>query len=114
MAVMPSDQHAEPPIPQWLRFVMTTDRTGSAWYFGTSFLFAPVLAVLSPWPIVTTILWWVIGVAGLLLGLLGAAMAVGLARVFRSGAEIPEAYWRSMVDDRRGARHPLKLSGSVR
>jgi hypothetical protein len=57
-----------------------------------------VLAVLSPWPTATTVLWWLIGLAGLWLGLLGIAMAVGLARVLRSGKEIPEDYWRTLVD----------------
>lgn len=56
--------------------------------------------VLSPWPTITAVLWWIIGLAGLWLGLLGIAMAVGLARVLRSGAEIPEAYWRTLVDYR--------------
>lgn len=54
----------------------------------------------SPWPTITAVLWWIIGLAGLWLGLLGIAMAVGLARVLRSGAEIPEAYWRTLVDYR--------------
>lgn len=49
---------------------------------------------------ITAVLWWIIGLAGLWLGLLGIAMAVGLARVLRSGAEIPEAYWRTLVDYR--------------
>jgi hypothetical protein len=40
----------------------------------------------------------VIGLAGLWLGLLGIAMAVGLARVLRTGAEIPEDYWRALVN----------------
>ncbi|OSC39808.1 hypothetical protein [Mycobacterium decipiens] len=88
----------EAPIPRWLRFVLASDRTGSAWYIGAGFFFAPVLAVLSPWPTVTVVLWWVIGLAGLWLGLLGIAMAVGLARILRSGAQIPEDYWRSLVD----------------
>jgi hypothetical protein len=44
------------------------------------------------------VLWGIIGLAGLWLGLLGIAMAVGLARVLRSGAEIPERYWRSLVN----------------
>jgi hypothetical protein len=57
-----------------------------------------VLAVLSPWPAVTTVLWGVIGLAGLWLGLLGIAMAFGLARILRSGAEIPEDYWRTLVN----------------
>jgi hypothetical protein len=79
---------------------MAADRAGSAWYFGTSFLFAPVLAAMSPWPAATTVLWWAIGLTGLYLGLLGIAMTIGLARVLRSGAEIPEDYWRSMIDHR--------------
>jgi hypothetical protein len=93
--------HAQPaaaPIPRWLRFVLASDRAGSAWYIGAGFFFAPVLAVLSPWPAVTAVLWGVIAVAGLWLGLLGIAMAIGLARVLRSGAEIPEDYWRTLVN----------------
>ena len=39
----------------------------------------------------------VIALAGLWLGLLGIAMAVGLARIMRSGAAIPDDYWRSLV-----------------
>ena len=85
-------------VPRWLRFVLASDRAGSAWYIGTGFFFAPVLAVLSPWPTVTAVLWAVIALAGLLLGLLGIAMAVGLARILRSGKEIPEEYWRSLVN----------------
>ncbi|MCV7442935.1 hypothetical protein AWB91_18640 [Mycobacterium paraense] len=89
---------AQAPIPRWLRFVLASDRAGSAWYIGAGFFFAPVLAVLSPWPALTAALWAVIGLAGLWLGLLGVAMAVGLARVLRSGAEIPEDYWRTLVN----------------
>jgi hypothetical protein len=89
---------AEAPVPRWLRFVLASDRAGSAWYVGAGFFFAPVLAVLSPWPAVTAVLWGVIAVAGLWLGLLGIAMAVGLARILRSGTEIPEDYWRTLVN----------------
>jgi hypothetical protein len=85
-------------IPRWLRFVLASDRAGSAWYIGAGFFFAPVLAVLSPWHAVTAVLWGIIGLAGLWLGLLGVAMAVGLARILRSGAEIPEDYWRTLVN----------------
>jgi hypothetical protein len=88
----------EPRIPRWLRFVLISDRAGSAWYIGAGFFFAPALAVLSPWPTVTAVCWVVIGLAGLWLGLLGIAMATGLAMVLRTGAEIPEAYWRSIID----------------
>ena len=87
-----------PVIPRWLRYVLIADRTGSAWYIGAGFFFAPVLAVLSPWPTLTAVCWVVIGVAGLWLGLLGIAMAAGLAMVLRTGAEIPENYWRSIID----------------
>jgi hypothetical protein len=89
---------SEQKIPRWLRFVMTADRAGSAWYIGTGFFFAPVLAVLSPWPTLTAMCWVIIGLAGLWLGLLGIAMATGLAMVLRAGAEIPEDYWRSIID----------------
>ena len=67
------------PVPRWLRFVMVSDRAGSSWYVGTGFFFAPLLAVVSPWPTLTTVLWVLIALAGLWLGLLGIAMATGLA-----------------------------------
>ncbi len=95
---MRHDQPIQAPIPRWLHFVLASDRAGSAWYIGTGFFFAPVLAVLSPLPAVTAVLWGIIGVAGLWLGLLGVAMAVGLARILRSGAEVPEDYWRTLVN----------------
>ncbi|MHC9296027.1 hypothetical protein ACRCUN_26490 [Mycobacterium sp. LTG2003] len=95
---MQAVQHTPRPIPRWLRFVMAADRAGSAWYVGTGFFFAPVLAVLSPWPALTTVLWIGIALAGLWLGLLGIAMATGLAMVLRSNTEIPEDYWRSIID----------------
>lgn len=85
-------------IPRWLRFVLRCDRAGSSWYIGTGFFFAPVLALLSPWPTLTTVLWTVIALAGLWLGLLGIAMAVGLSVVLRSNTEIGEDYWRSIID----------------
>jgi len=85
-------------IPRWLRFVIAADRAGSAAYIGTGFFFAPVLVVVSPWPVVTTVLWIVIAVFGLWLGLLGIAMATGLAIVLRSDTEIPDDYWRSIID----------------
>lgn len=89
---------ADVPIPRWLRFVLKCDRAGSSWYIGTAFFFAPVLVLVSPWQVLTTVLWIVIAVAGLWLGLLGVAMATGLAMVLRSNAEIPEDYWRSIFD----------------
>src|ERR1700754_1088377 len=89
---------ADGQIPRWLRFVLISDRAGSAAYIGAGFSFAPVLAVLSPWPALTAVCWAMIGLAGLWLGLLGIAMATGLAMVLRTGAEIPEDYWRSIID----------------
>lgn len=91
---------ADTAIPRWLRFVLISDRAGSAAYIGAGFFFAPVLAVLSPWPAVTAVLWAAIGAFGLWLGLLGIAMATGLAMVLRANAEIPEEYWRSIIDYR--------------
>lgn len=61
-------------------------------------LLRAVLAVLSPWPALTAVCWAVIGLFGLWLGLLGIAMATGLAMVLKSNAEIPEEYWRSIID----------------
>ncbi|TFV54696.1 hypothetical protein E4P42_25125 [Mycobacterium sp. PS03-16] len=85
-------------IPRWLRFVLRCDRAGSAWYIGAGFFFAPALIVVSPWPALTTALWVVIALAGLWLGVLGIAMATGLAIVLRTNTEIPEDYWRSVID----------------
>jgi hypothetical protein len=96
----------QPNIPRWLRFVLRCDRAGSSWYIGTGFFFAPVLALLSPWPALTTVLWVLIALAGLWLGLLGIAMAVGLSLVLRSNTEIDEDYWRSIIDYPRVAPVP--------
>jgi hypothetical protein len=85
-------------IPRWLRFVLMSDRAGSAWFIGAGFFFAPALAALSPWPTITAILWATIALSGLWLGLLGIAMATGLAIVLKSGEEIGEDYWRSIID----------------
>ena len=104
---------AERPFPRWLGFVLKSDRACSSWYIGTGFFFAPVLAVLSPWPTVTAVLWALIALFGLWLGLLGVAMATGLAVVLRAGAEIPEDYWRSILDHRTSSRgSPTISSGS--
>ncbi|MCG7610551.1 MULTISPECIES: hypothetical protein [Mycobacterium] len=93
-------------IPRWLHFVMAADRSGSAAYIGTGFFFAPALALASPWPAVTTVLWTLIALAGLWLGVLGIAMATGLAIVLRSNTEIPEDYWRSIIDYPSGRGNP--------
>ncbi|MBB2992705.1 hypothetical protein FHR72_004209 [Mycolicibacterium iranicum] len=99
MASTTSAPHpAEAAVPRWLRFVLRCDRAGSSWYIGTGFFFAPVLTMVSPWPALTAALWVFIAVAGLWLGLLGIAMATGLALVLRADTEIPEDYWRSILD----------------
>jgi hypothetical protein len=98
---MRNDMTSGPAVPRWLRFVMVSDRAGSSWYVGTGFFFAPLLAVASPWPMLTTVLWVLIALAGLWLGLLGIAMAAGLAMVLRAGAEIPEDYWWSILGKSR-------------
>lgn len=85
-------------VPRWLRFVLKSDRAGSAWFIGAGFFLAPLLALVSPWPALTTGIWVLIGLAGLWLGLLGVAMATGLAMVMRSNTEISEDYWRSIVN----------------
>jgi hypothetical protein len=95
---MPTTAPTERPIPRWLHLVLVCDRAGSSWYIGAGFFFAPVLVLLSPWPTVTAVAWVVIGFAGLWLGLLGIAMATGLAMAMRSNVEIPEEYWRSLVN----------------
>ncbi|BBY16014.1 hypothetical protein [Mycolicibacterium litorale] len=104
----------EQKIPRWLRFVMASDRAGSSWYIGAGFFFAPALALASPWPALTTVLWVVIGLAGLWLGLLGIAMATGLAMVLRSNTEIPEDYWRSIIDYPAAPTARQEVSPSVR
>ncbi len=100
-AMMRTDITTGHPVPRWLRFVMVSDRAWSSWYVGTGFFFAPLLAVVSPPPTLTTVLWVLIALAGLWLGLLGIAMATGLAMVLRAGAEIPEDYWWSILDGKR-------------
>jgi hypothetical protein len=97
---MPSRQRAsaQAEVPRWLSYVLKSDRAGSAWYLGAGFFFAPALMVVSPWPTLTTAWWAVIALAGLWLGLLGIAMATGLAMVLRTGGELPEEYWRSIFD----------------
>src|SRR5258705_47737 len=97
---------SEHKTPRWLRFVLIADRSGSAASIGTGFFFATPLAVLSPWPTVTAGGWVIIGLAGLWLGLLGIAMATGLAMVLRSNTEIPEDYWRSIIDYPTSSRPP--------
>ncbi|TGD88286.1 hypothetical protein BayCH28_11035 [Mycolicibacterium sp. CH28] len=86
------------PIPRWLRFVMKSDRAGSAWFVGAGFFLAPLLALVTPWPALTVLIWVGVGLAGLWLGLLGVAMATGLAIVMRSNTELPEDFWRSIVN----------------
>ena len=86
------------PIPRWLELVMKADRAGSSWYVGTGFFLAPVLALVVPWHAVTVAIWVGVALAGLWLGVLGIAMATGLALVLRSNTEIPEDYWRTIVD----------------
>lgn len=93
-----TDTRQRPPVPRWLEFVMKADRAGSSWYVGTGFFFAPLLALVSPWHAVTVVIWVAVALAGLWLGLLGIAMATGLSLVLRSNTEIPEDYWRSIVD----------------
>lgn len=85
-------------VPRWLRFVLVCDRAGSSWYVGTGFFFAPILAVVAPWPEVQAVIWVAVALFGLWLGLLGLAMATGLSVVLRTGADLPESYWRSIID----------------
>ncbi|GAA1482372.1 hypothetical protein GCM10009624_28120 [Gordonia sinesedis] len=87
-------------VPHWLHRVLIADRDGSALYVGCGFFFAPILALVSPWPTVTAIAWAIVSLAGLWLGLLGIAMATGFAIVLRSGQQIPDAYWRRMLEYR--------------
>ena len=93
----------EPQVPRWLRFVLKSDRAGSSWYVGVGFFFAPALTIVSPWPALTTVLWAIIALAGLWLGLLGIAMATGLAMVLRTGARDPRGLLA--VDHRLPADH---------
>ncbi|MCB0941282.1 MAG: hypothetical protein KDB72_13735 [Mycobacterium sp.] len=99
------------PIPRWLELVMRADRAGSSWYVGTGFFFAPVLAVVAPWHAVTVVVWVLVALAGLWLGLLGIAMATGLSLVLRTNAEIPEDYWRTIVDYPASPRSTSPMSG---
>ncbi|PYE12624.1 hypothetical protein DFR67_12155 [Williamsia limnetica] len=87
-----------PSTPRWLRTVLIMDRAGSSWYIGMGFTFAPLLIILDPWPPVVAAAWIAIGLFGLWLGILGIFMATGLAIILRAGEEVPESYWRSVID----------------
>lgn len=84
---------SETEVPRWLHLVLCADRDGSSWYVGCGFFFAPILALVSPWPTVTTVLWVIVSLFGLWLGLLGIAMATGFAIVMRSNGQISDEYW---------------------
>ncbi|MGW5522879.1 hypothetical protein [Gordonia sp. NPDC003950] len=86
-------------VPRWLRITMRSDRAWSSWYIVASLFFAPILLWLDTWPVLRTVAVMVIAVSGLWLGLLGIAMATGLAIVLHSGAELPEQYWRTVFHD---------------
>ncbi|MDJ0028930.1 hypothetical protein QM583_17825 [Gordonia alkanivorans] len=87
--------------PRWLVAVARCDRALSSWFIGAGFFFAPILLILDPWPIAVAVAWTVISLAGLWLGLLGAFMAAGLARVLRAGDVIPDEFWVGLLDYRR-------------
>ncbi|MGV9712764.1 hypothetical protein ACWDTI_19130 [Gordonia sp. NPDC003424] len=87
------------PAPAWLLAVMRCDKAGSAWYVGAGFFFAPALVFLDPWPLLRTVALVVIALIGLWLGLLGIAMATGLAIVLRRGDELPNSFWRLIIND---------------
>ncbi|MBA4025799.1 MAG: hypothetical protein C0482_25910 [Gordonia sp.] len=87
-----------PSTPGWLRAVLIMDRAGSSWYIGTGFAFAPLLIILDPWRPLVVAAWIAIGLFGLWLGILGICMATGLAIILRAGEQVPESYWRSVID----------------
>ncbi|MGW0039218.1 hypothetical protein [Gordonia sp. NPDC003376] len=84
-------------IPRWLKIVMLCDRAGSSWYIGSGVLFAPILLIVDPWPAARVVALVVIASVGLWLGLLGLAMATGLALLLRRGGELPESFWKEIV-----------------
>lgn len=86
-------------VPRWLRMIMRSDRFGSSSYIVVSLLFAPILLLLDGWPVLHTIALVALALGGLWLGLLGIAMATGLAIVLRRGVELPEQYWKTVFDD---------------
>lgn len=96
MTTLPTGTTARP-TPRWLAAVMRCDQELSSWFVGVGFFFAPVLLVLEPWPIARTVAIVAISLAGLWLGLLGAFMAAGLARVLRAGGELPDEYWAKLL-----------------
>ncbi|ORM26051.1 hypothetical protein [Williamsia sp. 1135] len=87
-----------PGTPRWLRAVLIMDRAGSSWYIGMGFTFAPLLIILDPWPPLVVAAWIAIGLFGLWLGILGIFMATGLSIILRAGEQVPESYWRSVID----------------
>ncbi|ASR05497.1 hypothetical protein [Gordonia rubripertincta] len=87
--------------PRWLVAVARCDRALSSWFIGAGFFFAPLLIILDPWPFAVAVAWIAISLSGLWLGLLGAFMAAGLARVLRAGDVIPDEFWSGLLDYRR-------------
>ena len=89
---------ADRPIPRWLHFVLISDRAGSSWYIGPGSSSRRCLCCCRRGRPSPPSPGWSSAIAGLWLGLLGIAMATGLAMAMRSNVEIPEDYWRSLVD----------------
>ncbi|MDS1113299.1 hypothetical protein RD149_05920 [Gordonia westfalica] len=96
LGVTPTDS-----TPRWLVAVARCDRALSSWFIGAGFFFAPILLILDPWPSAVAVAWIAISLSGLWLGLLGAFMAAGLARVLRAGEVIPDEFWIGLLDYRQ-------------
>lgn len=90
--------------PRWLRAVILSDKHLSAAYVGGAFTFAPILLVFDPWRPLVVVATVLIATAGLWLGILGLLMALGLSLVLRSGDQMPDAYWESVMTDPTAAR----------
>jgi hypothetical protein len=86
------------PAPRWLHGVMCSDRAWSASFLGWGFLFAPIVMVIAPYRPLVIAMWVVIAVAAVWLALAGVLMAAGLAITLRSGRELPDRFWRSIID----------------
>ena len=90
--------------PRWLRAVILSDKHLSAAYVGGAFTFAPILLAIDPWPPLVVVATVLIATAALWLGILGLLMALGLALVLRSGDQMPDAYWDSVLTEPTATR----------
>jgi hypothetical protein len=90
-----SARRTRPPLV--LRAVMWCDSAGSFGFIPVTLGAPAVIALAHPHGALLAAIWWVLSCYGLLLGLLGVAMAFGLSRVMLRGEGIPADWYLSLL-----------------